>query len=112
MGVAPEAIAESFGYRLKKIDKPAPYPFSHHLSILFAFAMDFSSLYIASPRVEDKVNLCFLTDIFLFPALFSLFFERIFFLDTLIPLYYLHYKNLEVHFGLCRFRGPLVRAYK
>jgi hypothetical protein len=109
MGVAPEAIAESFGYRLKKIDKPAPYSFSHHLSPLFAFAVDFSPLYIASPRVEDEVNLFFLTDIFLFPALF---FERIFFLDTLIPLYYLHCKNPEVHFGPCRFRGPLVRAYK
>jgi hypothetical protein len=25
MGVAPEAIAEIFGYRLKKIDRPVPY---------------------------------------------------------------------------------------
>jgi hypothetical protein len=25
MGVAPEAIAEIFGYRLKKIDRPIPY---------------------------------------------------------------------------------------
>jgi hypothetical protein len=25
MGVAPEVIAEFFGYRLKKIDKPVPY---------------------------------------------------------------------------------------
>jgi lysozyme family protein len=49
MGVALEAIAETFGYRLKKIDKPAPYSFSHHLSTLFAFAVDFSPLYIASP---------------------------------------------------------------
>jgi hypothetical protein len=73
MGVAPEAIAESFGYRLKKIEKPASYSFSHHLLTLFAFVVDFSPLYIASPRVEDEVNLCFLTDIFLFPAHFSFF---------------------------------------
>jgi hypothetical protein len=44
------------------------------LSTLFAFAVDFSPLYIASPWVEDEEHLCFLTNIFLFPALFSLFF--------------------------------------
>jgi hypothetical protein len=56
MGVALEAIAEIFGYRLKKIDNPVPY----------------TSSYAASPQVEDEVNLCFLTDIFLFPAIISL----------------------------------------
>jgi hypothetical protein len=33
-----------------------------------------------SPRVEDEVNLCFLTDIFLFPAFFI--FAHVFSLDT------------------------------
>jgi hypothetical protein len=56
MGVAPEAIAE----------------------MDFSFAMDFSPFYVASPRVEDEVNLCFLTDIFLFPALASFSFHTSF----------------------------------
>jgi hypothetical protein len=64
MGVAPKAIAEIFGYRLKKIDNPVPY----------------TSSYAASLQVEDEVNLCFLTDIFLFPAIISLadFFMHLF----------------------------------
>jgi hypothetical protein len=54
MGVAPEAIAKNFGYRLKRIDKFAPYT-----SADFAFfRIDFPSAFVASPRVEDKVNLC------------------------------------------------------
>jgi hypothetical protein len=36
MGVAPEAIAESFGYRLKKIDKPILYISSRVISRLYS----------------------------------------------------------------------------
>jgi hypothetical protein len=59
--------------------------------------MDFSPSYAASPRVEDEVNLCFLTDILLFPTLF--FFTHLFF-DTVIPLYYLHLKIEKYTLGL------------
>jgi hypothetical protein len=111
MGVAPEAIAKKFGYRLKKIDRPAPYISSRDICRLYSPFQLFSPSYDASPRVEDEVNLCFLIDIFLSPALFS-FFVCIFFLDTLILLYYMHFKNPEVYFGHCLSRGPLVRAYK
>jgi hypothetical protein len=111
MGVAPEAIAEIFGYRLKKIDRPVPYISSRDICRLYLPFQLFSPSYDASPRVKDEVNLCFFIDIFLSPAL-SLFFVRIFFLDTLILLYYLHFKYPEVYFGPCLPRGPLVRAYK
>jgi hypothetical protein len=36
MGVAPEAIAEIFGYRLKKIDKPVLYIFSRVICRLYS----------------------------------------------------------------------------
>jgi hypothetical protein len=70
MGVAPEAIAEIFGYRLRKIDKTCSLYFFLILSTYFAFAMGFPPLHNTSPRVEDEVNLCFVTDISLFPAFF------------------------------------------
>jgi hypothetical protein len=45
-------------------------------------------------------------------SLLSFFLNASFFLDTLIPLYYLHCKNPEVYFGPCLTKGPLVCAYK
>jgi hypothetical protein len=110
MGVAPKAIAESFGYRLKKIDKPGPYSFSHHLSTLFAFCSGFLPSLYRKPSSRRRGELVLLDRYFLIPCIF--FFLRIFSLDTLIPLYYLYCKNPEVHFGPCCFRGPLVHAYK
>jgi hypothetical protein len=54
------------------------------LSTLFAFVVDFSPFYIASPRVEDEVNFVLLDRYCLIPysllsLCFSLSFERIFF---------------------------------
>jgi hypothetical protein len=111
MGVAPEAIAKIFGYRLKKIDRPVPYISSRDICQLYLPFQLFSPSYDASPRVKDEVNLCFFIDIFLSPVLSS-FFVRIFFLDTLILLYFLYFKYPELYFGPCLPRGPLVRAYK
>jgi hypothetical protein len=93
MGVASEAIAEIFGYRLKKIDRPIPYISSRDICQLYLHFQLFSP----SPALSSFV---------------FVFFVRIFFLDTLILLYYLHFKYPEVYFGTCFPRGPLVRAYK
>jgi hypothetical protein len=112
MGVAPEAIAEIFGYRLKKIDIPTPYISSRNICRLYLPFQLFSPYYDASPRVKNEVNLCFFIDIFLSPILSSSFFVHIFFLDTLILLYFLYFKYPELYFGPCLPRGPLVRAYK
>jgi hypothetical protein len=112
MGVAPEAIAEIFGYRLKKIDGPIPYISSHDICRLYLPFQLFSPSYDASPRVKDEVNLCLFIDIFLSPVLSSSFLYASFFLDTLILLYYRHFKYPEVYFGPCLPRGPSVRAYK
>jgi hypothetical protein len=91
MGVAPEAIAEIFGYRLKKIDRPVPYISSHDSCRFYSPFQLFSPSYDASPRVKDEVNLCSFINNFLFPALSSFLFVRIFSLDSLILLYYLHF---------------------
>jgi hypothetical protein len=112
MGVAPEAIAEIFGYRLKKIDKPAPYIPSRIICWLYSPLQWISPLFISQAPESKTRWTCASWQIFSYSLLFSLFFVRIFFLDTLIPLYYLHCTNPEVHFGPCRFRGPLVHAYK
>jgi hypothetical protein len=101
MGVAPEAIAEIFGYRLKKIDKHVPYICSRDTCLFYSPLQLFSPSYDASPGVKDEVNLCSFMDIFLSPALSSFLFVRISSLDTLILLYYLHFKNPEVYFGPC-----------
>jgi hypothetical protein len=70
MGVAPEAIAENFGYRLKNMDKTVLYTSSYVICRLLAlFVIDSSSSNFASPQVEDKVNLCFFDKYFLFPAI-------------------------------------------
>jgi hypothetical protein len=98
MGVAPEAIAEIFGYRLKKIDRPVPYVSSYDIHRHYSPFQLFFPSYDASPRVKDEVNLCFLIDIFLSPALS--FFVHIFFLDTLILLYHLHLKTQKYILGL------------
>jgi hypothetical protein len=84
MGVAPEAIAEIFRYRLKKIDKPVPYISSRDTCRFYSPFQLFSPSYDASPRVKDKVNLCSFIDIFLSPALPSFLFVRISSLDTLM----------------------------
>jgi hypothetical protein len=97
-----------FGYRLKKIDRPVPYISSRDICRLYLPFQLFSPSYDASPRVKDEA---FFIDIFLSPALSS-FFLCIFFLDTLILLYYLRFKYPEVYFGPCFPRGPLVCAYK
>jgi hypothetical protein len=113
MGVAPEAIAEIFGYRLKKIDRPVPHISSRDICRHYLPFQLFSPSYDASPRVKDELDLCFFIDIFLSPALSLLLpFVCIFFLDTTLLLYYLHFKYPEVYFGPCLPRGPLVRAYK
>jgi hypothetical protein len=74
MGVAPEAIAEIFGYRLKRIDKPASYTSSCIICRLYSPLQWISPLcMLQAPRVKDEVNLRVLTDIVLFPVPFSLF---------------------------------------
>jgi hypothetical protein len=78
MGVAPEAIAKIFGYRLKKIDRPVPYISSRDICWLYLPFQLFSPSYDASPRVKDEVNLCFFIDIFLSPALSSFFCTHLF----------------------------------
>jgi hypothetical protein len=55
MGVAPEAMAEIFGYRLKKIDKYIfLYFFVHQLSISFTYAM--YSFFRMSQAPESKMG--------------------------------------------------------
>jgi hypothetical protein len=113
MGVAPKAIAEIFRYRLKKIDRPVPYISSRDICRFYSPFQLFSPSYDTSPRVKDEVNFVLFYRYFLIPcSLFFILFVHIFFLDTLILLYYLHFKNPEVYFGPCLSRCPLVRAYK
>jgi hypothetical protein len=62
MGVAPEAIAEFFGYRLKKIDIPVPYISScdifRHDS---PFQLFFSS-FLMTQAPESKTRYAMLLD--------------------------------------------------
>jgi hypothetical protein len=112
MGVAPEAIAEFFGYRLKKIVIPVPYTIScdifwddSHWIILFFFSYD------VSPRVQDEV--CS-TSWQILSLSFPLF-VRTFYFDTLIPLFYqlwAEYKIPLIYFGPNLCRGPLACNYK
>jgi hypothetical protein len=109
MGVAPEAIAEFFGYRLKKIDKPVHiFPLAIFFDIIRPFCCS-SLLTTQAPKSKTRCTVL-LDRYFLIP--FSLFFVRIFFFDTLILLYHLYLRNPEVYFGPCLSRGPLVCAYK
>jgi hypothetical protein len=112
MGVAPEAIAKFFGYRLKKIDKLVPYTSSRVICRLYAPLQSISPLLMPqAPKLKMRWT-CASWQIFSYFLLSSpLFFTHLFF-DTVIPLYYLHCKNPEIYFGPCRSRGPLVRAYK
>jgi hypothetical protein len=86
MGVAPEAIAEFFGYRLKKIDRHVPYISSCDIFRHYSPFQLFFPSYDASPRVKDEVYCAFLIDTFLSPS----FFVRTFSFDTLILLYHLY----------------------
>jgi hypothetical protein len=112
MGAAPEAIAEIFGYRLKKIDKPVPYISSRIICRLYSPLQCISPLLMTQAPESKTRWTCASWQIFSYSLLSSLFFVRIFSLDTLIPLYYFCCKNPEVYFGPCRSKGPLVRAYK
>jgi hypothetical protein len=55
MGVAPEAIAEIFGYRLKKIDKLAPYISSRVICRLYSPLQWISPLFM-SQAPESKTR--------------------------------------------------------
>jgi hypothetical protein len=55
MGVAPEAIAEIFGYRLKKIDKPAPYISSRIICQVYSPLQWISPLFM-SQAPESKTR--------------------------------------------------------
>jgi hypothetical protein len=102
MGVAPEAIATIFGYRLKKIDKPIPYISSHVVCWLYSPLQWISPLLMMQAPESKTRWTCASWQIFSYSLLsFLFFFVRIFFLDTLIPLYYLCCKNPEVYFGPC-----------
>jgi hypothetical protein len=93
MGVASEAIAEIFGYRLKRIDKLASYTSSCIICRLYSPLTGFSPLCtLQAPRVEDEVNLCVLTDIFLFHVSF--------FLLLLYTRRFSWYANFSVLFAL------------
>jgi hypothetical protein len=117
MGVAPEAIAEIFGYRLKRIDKFVPYT-SSRINCWFCSLLNRFSLCVhckpPSRRQGKPVHLDSILRILSdpFSLLFTLFI-RTCFLDTLTPLCYLHCKKIpEIYFGPYHFRGPLARAYK
>jgi hypothetical protein len=69
MGVAPEAIAEIFRYRLKKIDKHVPYISSRIICRLYSPLQWISPLLMMqAPRVEDEVNFVLLDRYFLIPC--------------------------------------------
>jgi hypothetical protein len=92
MGVAPEAIAEFFGYRLKKIDMPVPYISSCDIFRHDSPFQSFFPSFLVRQAPESKTRYTVLLDrYFLIP----LFFVYIFFLDTLILLYHLYLKNLK-----------------
>jgi hypothetical protein len=108
MGVAPEAIAEIFGYRLKKIDTPVPYISSRVICLLYSPLQWISPLLMMQAPKSKTRWTCPSWQIFSYSLLSSLFyFVHIFFLDTLIPLYYLHYKNPEVYFWALPLQRPI-----
>jgi hypothetical protein len=118
MGVALEAIAKKFGYRLKNMDKPVLYTSSCVICRLLAlFVMDSSSSNFASLQVKDKVNLCFFDKYFLFPTMVAC-------CVVILSLFFMHpfpgYVDLSVivcsghHIRACRYildlypcKGPL-----
>jgi hypothetical protein len=112
MGVAPEAIAKIFGYRLKRIDKLAPYTSSCIICRVYLLLSGFFPCVRCKPPSRRRGKLlCVLTDIFLSSVPFSLlllsFFIRVIFLDTLTPLCYLHYKNSRSLLWALPIQGPI-----
>jgi hypothetical protein len=106
MGVAPEAIAKNFGYRLKRIGKFDPYTSSR---IICWFCLLWNRF---SPSSEHKPPSRRWGELVLLGRYF-LIFARIFSLDMInSSVLILHYKNPTVYFGPCCSKGPLARAYK
>jgi hypothetical protein len=108
MGVAPEAIAEIFGYRLKRVDKLAPYTSSCIICRLYSPLTGFSPCVRCKPPSQRQGELVRFDRYFLIPCslLFS-FFIRIAFLDTLIPLCYLHCKKSQSLLWALPLQGPI-----
>jgi hypothetical protein len=74
MGVAPEAIAESFGYRLKKIDRPVPYISSRIICRLYSpLQWIYPLLMMQAPESKTRWT-CASWHIFSYSLLSSLFF--------------------------------------
>jgi hypothetical protein len=69
MGVAPEAIAKNFGYRLKKIDRLVPYISSHNILLtIVTFSIVLPFLW-RKPPSQRRGELVLFLDIFLSPTL-------------------------------------------
>jgi hypothetical protein len=72
--------------------------------------MDFPFVFVTGPRVEDKGSLFVLTKFCIpsdpFSLLLSLFI-RTYFLDTLTPLCYLHYKKSGNLLWALPLQGPI-----
>jgi hypothetical protein len=112
-GSSPKAIAEIFGYRLKKIDKPVPY-ISSHIICRFYSSLQWISPLLMTQAPESKTRwTCASWQIFSYSCyLFSFFLYASFslirwFLCTICAI-----KTQKYTLGLASLRGPLVRAYK
>jgi hypothetical protein len=111
MGVAPKAIAEIFGYRLKRIDKLAPYTSSCIICRLCSLLSGFFPYVRCKPPSRRRGELVRLDRYFLILcSLLSsslLFFIRVIFLDTLTPLCYLHCKKSRSLLWALPLQGPI-----
>jgi hypothetical protein len=106
MGVAPEAIAEIFGYRLKRIDKLAPYTSSCIICRFYSLLNGFFPYVRCKPPSQRRGKLVRLDRYFLILCSL-LFFIRVIFLDTLTPLCYLHCKKSRSLLWALPLQGPI-----
>jgi hypothetical protein len=75
MGVAPEAIAKKFGYRLNRIDKFAPYTSSRIICWFFSLLNGFSPCVRCKPPSRRQGKPMRLDRIFAYPLIPSRFFS-------------------------------------
>jgi hypothetical protein len=113
MEVAPEAIAEIFGYRLKRIDKLALYTSSCIICRLYSPLNEFSLCTLQAPESKTRWTCAFwqILSYSLFPSFFFFYTRRFSWYANFSMLFAL-VKSRKVYFGPCRSRGPLARAYK